>query len=141
MQFKMVGNIIQVHRYEGYDKIKKRAIVKMVGSMSRHIFTPSDGLIDKLTDEEKTELQSYIEKERQSYNKDSRQSSINFGDSHIKRITHSLSYEDTTITLQQADAIWDSIAVLQKALKKRGFKKPDSQPDKVPDSRQKKFDV
>lgn len=141
MQFKEVGKVIQIHRYAGYDKVKKRAVVSMIGSLSRFSFNPSDGLMEKLTDKEKEELQSYIETERQSDSKNKRQSYINSAATLIKWTSDSLRSDDTTVTSQQADEIWENLAVLQKELKKRGFKKPDSQPDKVPDSRQKKLDV
>ena len=73
MQFKRQGRRVQVLAYRGYDKEKRRAIVKMMGSIDAYSYEPSDGLIENLTDEEKKELQSYIETERQAAEKRSRQ--------------------------------------------------------------------
>ena len=73
MQFKPQGRRVQVLAYAGYDKDKKRAIVKMLGSYDSYNLEPSDGLINNLTDEQKTELQSHFEEVRQSREKESLQ--------------------------------------------------------------------
>lgn len=143
MQFKEVGGKIQVIAYRGYDKEKKRAVTKMLGSLAKYTFSPSDGLIESLTEEEKTELQSYIEKERQSSTERSRQYAIKMVDSHLKNASDSLTVESVKIDDRQAELIWSAMAELQKALRKRGFKKPktDSHTDELPDSRQSKLPV
>jgi hypothetical protein len=143
MQFKEVGGKIQVIAYRGYDKEKKRAVTKMLGSLAKYTFSPSDGLMESLTEEEKTELQSYIEKERQSSSERSRQYAVKMIDSHINNASDSLAVESVKIDDRQAELIWSAMAELQKALRKRGFKKPksDSQTDEVPDSRQSKLPV
>lgn len=143
MQFKQVGARIQVIAYLGYDKGKKRAITKTIGSLCRYTFKPTDGLIESLTDVQKTELQSYIDTARQSSKKGSRQYNIIMSDSRIDDITDCVSDENLDIDETKATLIWASIAKLQKALKKRGFKRPavDSQVDEVPDSRQAKLPV
>ena len=51
MQFKRQGRRVQVLAYRGYDKEKRRAIVKMMGSYDVYSYEPSDGLIDSLTDD------------------------------------------------------------------------------------------
>jgi len=66
MQFKKVGQRIQVLRYEGYDKDRRRAIVKMVGSVHNRTFEPTVGLIESLTDDERVELDEFIERKRKS---------------------------------------------------------------------------
>ena len=84
MQFKKQGNRVQVLAYRGYDKVKRRAIVKMLGSYDVHSYEMTDGLLDNMTAEEKEELQSYIEKERQSDQKEIRQYNVKLIDSRIK---------------------------------------------------------
>ena len=66
MQFKEQKGRVQVLAYSGYDKEKRRAIVKMLGSFDRYNYSPSVGLLENLTDEQRMELQSEIEKRRQS---------------------------------------------------------------------------
>ena len=66
MQYREQGRKIQVLAYRGFDKAKKRPIVKMLGSFDRYGYGLSDGLMDALTVEEKTDLTSYIETLRQS---------------------------------------------------------------------------
>ena len=66
MQYREQGRKVQVLAYRGFDKAKKRPIVKMLGSFDRYGYGLSDGLIDALTVEEKTDLTSYIETLRQS---------------------------------------------------------------------------
>lgn len=66
MQYREQGRKVQVLAYRGFDKAKRRPIVKMLGSFDRYGYGLSDGLMDALTVEEKTDLTSYIETLRQS---------------------------------------------------------------------------
>ena len=143
MQFKTVGARIQVIAYLGYDKVKKRAITKTLGSLSRYTFTPSDGLIEGLTVEQNKELQSYIDTARQSSKSMNRQSDVNLSDRLIDSLADSLADEETTVTEAQAIKIWVALGRVQQALKKRGHKRPapDNRVDSVPDSRQAKLPV
>lgn len=124
MQFKRVKNRVQVLAYRGYDKEKKRAIVKMLGSFDAHSFDPSDGLTDSMTVEEKEELQSYIEKLRLSRKESSLQSSTKYLHSHIDTVSDSLALEDNYMTDDIAVRLYASIDSLQKALRKAGYKRP-----------------
>ena len=94
MQFKRQGRRIQVLAYRGYDKGKRRAIVKMMGSIDAYSYEPSDGLIENLTDEEKTELQSYIETERQAAEKRSRVYSAKSAASRIVEVADTIKAGD-----------------------------------------------
>lgn len=137
MQFKEVGGKIQVIAYRGYDKEKKRAVTKMLGSLAKHTFRPSDGLIESLTVEEKTELQSFIAEKQQSDLIKARQYLIDSADSSIKRVADCLANESVNLDERQSDKIWSAISDLQVALRKRGFKKPKAdQTEKIDDSRQ-----
>lgn len=129
MQFKRQGTRIQVLAYRGYDKQKRRAIVKMQGSIDSNNYEPSDGLVDNLTTEEKIELQSFLEKERQTDLKNQRQADC---DQVAQRIEAAAQNLKTGVLIDSAQAaeIWNALAVLQKALKSSGHKKPVK--DKVP---------
>lgn len=123
MQFKRVkGGTTQIHVYQGYDKVKKRAIVKMVGSLN-YDMQPSDGLIDSLTDDQKIELQAHINEVLQSRKKSSLQWSIDYLDSRIVEVSDSISSGNFTVTQEKADSIYEAVEKLQKAMKKAGFKK------------------
>lgn len=124
MQFKRQGSRIQVLAYRGYDKDKRRAIVKMVGSLDGYSFTPSDGLIDSLTAEEKEELQSYIEKERQSNKDRMRQSVTQYVASQIKTAADSLTAGEFTPSDTWAAETWAAIDALSKAMRKAGHPRP-----------------
>lgn len=123
MQFKRQGTRIQVLAYRGYDKEKKRAIVKMQGSIDGLSYAPSDGLIENLTAEEKIELQSFIKKERQSELKIKRQADCDQLALRIQAAVDSLQSGSAVIDATQATEIWNTIAALQKALKASGHKK------------------
>ena len=124
MQFKTVKNKIQVLAYRGYDKAKKRAIVKMLGSFDSITFEMTDGLIESLTQEENNELQSYIENKRQSSIKALKQSALDCIDSKIIEVSDTVSNEDFLLTEEHAQKIWLSIEKLENSLKKRKFTKP-----------------
>ncbi len=124
MQFKRQGRRVQVLAYRGYDKEKRRAIVKMMGSIDVYSYEPSDGLIENLTDEEKTELQSYIETERQAAKKRSRQYSAKSAASRIKEVADTIRGGDFEPPEAWAADTWAAIEALTKAMRKAGFAKP-----------------
>lgn len=121
MQFKEVGNRIQVLAYRGYDKEKKRAIVKMLGSFNKYSLDPDSKLIESMTEEEKEELQSYIKAERQSNKERSDRYTTEHLDSSIKLVSDSLSKECHYMTDEIAARLYDSITELQKSMRKAGF--------------------
>lgn len=124
MQFKEQKGKVQVLVYSGYDKEKRRAIVKMVGSFDRYDYSLSVGLLDSLTVEQKEELQSEIERRRQSHDKSMRQASILYSDSRIKEYADIVSSGEYDIPPEKAAEIWEAMDLLARSLKKAGFKKP-----------------
>lgn len=125
MQFRPQGNRIQVLAYRGYDKEKKRAQVKLLGSFDKHGYSVSDGLINKLTDDEKTELQSHMESIRQSNNAVMREYSIKGLARLIDNVSDSLTDEQfVSLTDQQyANEVYEAIDGLTKRLRKLGFRR------------------
>ncbi len=124
MQFKEQKNKVQVLAYEGYDKEKRRAIVKMLGSFDRYDYSLSVGLLERLTVEKKKELQSEIERRRQS--DDKRMNSYIISDSHsrINKIADIISSGEYDSQAIMADKIWEAMDLLARSLKRAGFKKP-----------------
>ena len=124
MQFKEQKGRVQVLAYEGYDKEKRRAIVKMLGSFDRYDYSLSVGLLERLTVEQKEELQSEIERRRQS--DDKRMDSYIISDSHsrINKIADIISSGEYDSQAIMADKIWEAMDLLARSLKKAGFKKP-----------------
>lgn len=134
MQFKKVSNRIQVLAYRGYDKIKCRSIIKMVGSLDGHTFEPTDGLLNSITAQEKLELQSYIERERQEANKKLLQEDINKSACNIKKVTDALKSGDFEFPEGWSDEMWKAIDSLTHAMRRAGFKRPPRKPKKAPQS-------
>lgn len=134
MQFKEQKGKVQVLVYSGYDKEKRRAIVKMVGSFDRYNYSLSVGLLDSLTVEQKEELQLEIERRRQSHDKAMRQASILYSDSRIKEYADIVSSGEYDIPAEKAAEIWEAMDLLARSLKKSGFKKPrKTHPERVQD--------
>lgn len=125
MQFRPQGNRVQVLAYRGYNKEKRRAEVKLLGSFSRTDFSLSDGLFDALTDGEKEELQSHITAMRQSYDKTIRLSAVRHVSHYMKEVSDSLSNPEcaSLVTEKVASEMFESIDALTKALRKLGHKK------------------
>jgi hypothetical protein len=124
MQFKEQKGRVQVLAYDGYDKEKRRAIVKMLGSFDKYDYSLSVGLLEKLTVEQKEELQSEIDKRRQSNDKLMRQAAILYSDSRISDYADIVSSGEYDIPPEKADQIWEAMDLLAKSLRKAGFKKP-----------------
>ena len=134
MQFKRQGRRVQVLAYRGYDKEKRRAIVKMMGSIDVYSYEPSDGLIDSLTDEEKKELQSHIETERQEAEKRSRQYSAKSAASRIVEVADTIKAGDFEPSEAWAADTWAAIEALTKAMRKAGYPKLRKAPQKAADA-------
>ena len=134
MQFKRQGRRVQVLAYRGYDKEKRRAIVKMMGSIDVYSYEPSDGLVENLTDEEKTELQSYIETERQAAEKRTRQYFANSAASRIKEVADTIQGGDFEPSEAWAADTWAAIEALTKAMRKAGYPKLRKAPQKAADA-------
>lgn len=128
MQFKQVGRRIQVLAYRGYDREKKRAVVKLLGSFSRYLPEIDSDLDAALDDAERAEVQSYIEKIRQSSDLNERQYQVKYAASGIARAADSLKLDEIQCTEEQAAAMFEAMATLSRALKKRGFKRPRPAP-------------
>lgn len=125
MQFKKVGGRVQVLAYRGYDKDKKRSVVQLLGTMNAYTLEPSSGLLEKLTDDEKTELQSYKETVRQQEQKQYDSYSVLNTASRIESISKLLETpENYPLNQQWGEEVWLALGKLQKALKKAGHPKP-----------------
>jgi hypothetical protein len=124
MQFKRQGRRIQVLAYRGYDRAKRRAIVKMLGSLDAYSYEPSDGLLENLTGEEKIELQSYIEKERQAVEKRTRQYSAMSIASRINEVADTIRAGDFVPAEAWATEAWAALDALIKALRRSGHPRP-----------------
>ena len=134
MQFKRQGRRVQVLAYRGYNKEKRRAIVKMMGSIDVYSYEPSGGLIENLTDEEKTELQSYIETERQAAEKRTRQYFANSAASRIKEVADTIQGGDFEPSEAWAADTWAAIEALTKVMRKAGYPKPRKATQKAADA-------
>ena len=134
MQFKRQGRRVQVLAYRGYDKEKRRAIVKMMGSIDAYSYEPSDGLIENLTGEEKTELQSYIETERQAAEKRSRVYYAKSAASRIVEVADTIKAGDFEPSEAWAADTWAAIEALTKAMRKAGYPKLRKAPQKAADA-------
>jgi len=131
MQFREQARRIQVLAYRGYDKEKKRAIIKLLGSFDRYSFSPSDGLLDNLTAEEKIELEAHIETMRQSIEKTSRQYGARNVASRIASAADSITREEFDISDDWATDTWAAVDALTKAMRKAGYPKPHKAPQKA----------
>lgn len=132
MQFKRVKGKIQVLAYRGYDKEKRRAIVKMLGSIDAYNYSMSDGLQDAMTVEEKEELQSYIESLRQSDKDKALQYMTEGLHRSIKQVSDSLATGRHYMTDDISNRLYAAIDELQKAMRRAGFKRPAKPKKAVP---------
>ena len=124
MQFREAKGRIQVLAYAGYDKEKRRSVVQLLGSMDKYDLKPTDTLLERMTDEQKKELQSYIEKERQLRAEASKRRAARYLHSQIKTVADSL-----TTGVYEPDADWtaelyQAIDELTAKMRKAGFPRP-----------------
>ncbi len=124
MQFKRQKGRIQILAYRGYDKVKRRSVVRMLGSIDAYTYEPSDGLLDKLSDEERAELQEYIEKQRQASQNQVRQYTAKSIASRINEAADAIRSGDFEPSDEWAADVWSAVEALTKAVRKSGYPPP-----------------
>ena len=124
MQFREAKGRIQVLAYAGYDKEKRRSVVQLLGSMDKYDLKPTDTLLERMTDEQKKELQSYIGRERQLRDEASKRGTARYLHSQIKTVADSLTKEVFVPDAAWADQVYAAVDELTRAMRKTGFPRP-----------------
>lgn len=123
MQFKEQGGKVQVLLYTGFDEAKNAPIVRIVGSFDKYTYKPSPGLLDKLSLEQRDELDAECNRRRQAALALNRQHYINSLAANIRGACDSLD-NNAALTPQQSDEIWDAMADLVRAMREAGYPRP-----------------
>lgn len=123
MQFKEQGGKVQVLLYTGFDEAKNAPIVRIVGSFDKYTYKPSPGLLDKLSIEQRDELEAECNRRRQAALALNRQHYINSLAANIRGACDSLD-NNAALTPQQSDEIWDAMADLVRAMREAGYPRP-----------------
>ncbi|WP_298066461.1 hypothetical protein [uncultured Acinetobacter sp.] len=138
MQFKPVGNRIQLVAYRGYDKEKRRAIVKVLGSMDAYTLDVPKDLLDVLSEDEKAEVVSYIADTKAKNQKRNNTLSVQYVGSSLTRVADLVldGVEDYELDEQWGIEVWAALEKMQKALKKAGYARPKREPKSKPVNQQ-----
>ena len=123
MQFKEQGGKVQVLLYTGFDEARNAPIVRIVGSFDKYTYKPSPGLLDKLSIEQRDELDAECNRRRQAALALNRQHYINSLAANIRGACDSLD-NNAALTPQQSDEIWDAMAELVRAMREAGYPHP-----------------
>ena len=123
MQFKEQGGKVQVLLYTGFDEAKNAPIVRIVGSFDKYTYKPSPGLLDKLSLEQRDELDAECNRRRHAALALNRQHYINSLAANIRGACDSLD-NNAALTPQQSDEIWDAMADLVRAMREAGYPRP-----------------
>ena len=123
MQFKEQGGKVQVLLYTGFDEARNAPIVRIVGSFDKYTYKPSPGLLDKLSLEQRDELDAECNRRRHAALALNRQHYINSLAANIRGACDSLD-NNAALTPQQTDEIWDAMADLVRAMREAGYPRP-----------------
>jgi len=125
MQIREKGKKILCIR-TAYNSDLKRSVGETVATQDRWLDRVSDDVREKLTDAEAEQLEQWLKARTESRSADSLKSSLTLASFTLARSAEALGDEAIAaeLTPEKADQIWQQMAVLQKALKKAGFKKP-----------------
>ena len=123
MQFKEQGGKVQVLLYTGFDEARNAPIVRIVGSFDKYTYKPSPGLLDKLSLEQRDELDAECNRRRHAALALNRQHYINSLAANIRGACDSLD-NNAALTPQQSDEIWDAMADLVRAMREAGYPRP-----------------
>jgi hypothetical protein len=114
---------VQVLLYTGFDEARNAPIVRIVGSFDKYTYKPSPGLLDKLSIEQRDELDAECNRRRQAALALNRQHYINSLAANIRGACDSLD-NNAALTPQQSDEIWDAMAELVRAMREAGYPRP-----------------
>jgi hypothetical protein len=124
VQFKDQGGKVQVLLYSGYDDVKGRPIVKIVGSFDKYTYKPSAGLLDKLNAGQRDELQVECDRRRLAAVALNRQHYVNSLAANLRGACDSL-HNNAALSPQQTIEIWDAMQALVNAKRDiRGRRSP-----------------
>jgi len=123
MQYRRQANKIQVYAYCGYDKEKRRAIVRLLGSFNASTLEVPEELMKKLTDDQKKELLEYIEEERQAREFRSRLHNTKDIANYLRQAAKCIEATEFPVTEEWAEQVYQNIGALQRALRRAGYPK------------------
>ena len=126
MQFRQAGNRVQVLAYRGYDKEKRRAVIKLLGSYDRsNTDNRTENLTYEMTGDELKEFQSHIEAIRLSDEKDRRLAQLRNIAAEMSAVAQSLGKPDIAayLTTVEAGEIFQAMELLTAAIKRVGLTK------------------
>jgi len=129
MQFRKQGDKIQVLKYATYDKDKRRAVIKMIGSFDCNTFEQTEGLTNLMTPKDLEQFHEKIDGMRKEAAALDRNYTVNSFPSSIVKVydcikTHDLEIKATDVTKDDAVAIYGVIKALTKALETAGHPVP-----------------
>lgn len=119
------SNKVKVVRYEGYDKEKRRSIVKQVASLDKYNPQITDEMRQIFTPEELEEVEDWIKKRLHEMSRSEQKYAFERLDYYLSRASSAVAQDVVELTEERAGQIYAAIAHFERLLKKRGFKKTD----------------
>lgn len=125
MQIREKGKKILCIKTE-YKPELKRTVGVTVASQNIGLSTVSDEVRRLLDKEDVDQLEKWLSDRTKNKSVESAVNSLSVADYLVRRMAESLSVDNakSSLTPEKADALWDALGDLQKALKKAGFPKP-----------------
>ena len=120
MQFKATKNpnLVQIIAYRGYDKEKRRAITKLLGSIDLTTFKYDEKVLIDMSDDEKKELSDYIDKERLSRAIAEINRFIDHAPITLKSIAEKVVSGEISLSDEQITVLTDALDEFKKAMRK-----------------------
>lgn len=134
MQFRKNGKRINVLAYRGYNKEKRYSIIKSLGTLDAYTLEPTVELINNLTEDEKIELQSYINRQIQYREKIDIQYIADNLYCSIEKVTTLLKSKDFELADDWGAKVWAAWDSLAREMRKAGFKRPSKTSKNSPKS-------
>lgn len=114
---------VKVMRYAGYDKEKRRSVVKQVASMDKYAPEITDEMRQIFTPEELEEVEDWIKKRLHEMNRSEQKHAFERLDYYLSRASSAVALDVVELTEERVGRIYAAIAHFEHLLKKRGFKK------------------
>ncbi len=116
---------VKIMRYAGYDKEKRRSIVKQVASLDKYDPEITDEMREIFTPDELTEVENWIKDRRVSLDNNSKKVSFDLLDRYLDNAGAAIAFDLVEVTEGQALKIYRAISDFEKLLKAKGFKKTE----------------
>jgi len=121
MQFRAQGRRIRILEYQGYDRSRRRSIVRLIGTLDRYHPRITSDLAERLTAEQRAEVEAWIQQRTEDETRRRLEREAAYLDRSIREAVEAIDREAHDPSPEWAATVYSAIDELTRALRRRGL--------------------